>query len=91
MFYYVYFLESLKNKEFYIGFTGNLRKRLNYHNNGLNVSTKKYMPWKLVFYEAYLSKKDAMRKEKYLKTNQGSRLLKRILKEYFYDKKQKMI
>lgn len=89
MFYYIYFLESLKKKEFYIGFTEDLRKRLSYHNNGLNVSTKKYMPWRLIFYEAYLDKEDAMRREKYLKTNQGSRLLKRMLKEYFYNEKYK--
>ncbi len=84
MFYYVYFLESLQNKELYIGFTEDLRKRLQYHNSGRNASTKKYMPWKLIFYEAYLDKKDAIRREKYLKTSQGSRLLKRMLKEYFY-------
>ncbi len=74
------------SKNFYIGFTNDLRKRLSYHNNGLNLSTKSHRPWKLIFYEAYLDESDAKRREKYLKSSQGSRLLKRMLKEYFYKK-----
>ena len=42
------------------------------------------MPWRLIHYEAYRNEDDAKRREKYLKTSQGSRLLKRMLKEYFY-------
>lgn len=84
MFFYVYILESMKQGNLYIGYTTDLRKRLKEHNRGLNISTKPYIPWQLVYYEACLSKKDAERREKYLKTNQGSRLLKRRLKEYFY-------
>lgn len=86
MFYYVYLLQG-KNNNLYIGYTDNLKKRLEEHNRGLNFSTKPYRPWQLVFYEAYLNEKDAKRREKYLKTSQGSRLLKRMLKEYFYANK----
>ena len=91
MFYYIYLLQSLKNDTLYIGFTENLRKRLQEHNRGLNFSTKPFKPWKLIHYEAYLNEKDARRREKYLKTSQGSRLLKRMLKEYFYNNKLKYI
>ncbi len=86
MFYYVYVLENRKNG-LYIGFTNDLRNRIKEHNLGLNFSTKKEGPWSLIHYEAYLNRKDATRREKYLKTSQGSRLLKRMLKEYFYNKK----
>jgi len=86
MFYYVYVLESIVNKDYlYIGSTSDLRKRIAKHNRAINFSTKKYVPWRLIFYEAYLSKTDARRREKYLKSNQGSRLLKRMLKDYFYN------
>jgi putative endonuclease len=84
----VYILESLTNGSLYVGRTKDLRKRLKEHNNGLNFSTKSKMPWKVIFYESYLNINDAIRREKYLKTNQGSRLLKRMLKEYFYAKKK---
>lgn len=86
-FCYVYVLQSIKNKDLYIGYTRDLKKRLREHNNGLNFSTKSYRPWQLIHYEAYRNEKDAKRREKYLKTNQGSRLLKRMLKEYFYENK----
>ena len=82
--YYNYVIQSLKNKSLYIGYTVDLRKRLIEHNQGLNRSTKPYRPWQLIYYEACLDIKDAKRREKYLKTPQGQRLLKRRLKEYFY-------
>jgi len=89
MFYYVYVLQSLKNKSLYIGYTQDLRERFQEHNRGRNFSTKPSRPWKLIHYEAYLDEDDARRREKYLKTNQGNRLLKRMLKEYFYKQKSK--
>lgn len=85
--YYVYVIESIKKGNLYIGFTNDLRQRLKKHNQGLNKSTKPYIPWNLIYYEACLHKKDAERREHYFKTNQGRRLLKRRLKEYFYIKK----
>lgn len=87
MFFYVYILKSLKDKSLYIGYTNDLKRRLKEHNYRLNFSTKHGAPWKLIHYLAYLNEKDAVRREKYLKTNQGSRLLKRMLKEYFYSEK----
>ena len=87
MFYYVYILQSLKDASLYIGYTNDLKRRIKQHNSGLDKYTKKYMPWKLIHYETYLNDKDARRRERYLKTSQGSRLLKRMLKEYFYSKK----
>lgn len=83
-FQYVYVLQSMKTGGLYIGYTHDLKKRLGIHNRGLVFSTKPYLPWRLIHYEAYRNKKDAMRHEKYLKTSQGSRLMKRMLKEYFY-------
>ncbi|HEY4493679.1 MAG TPA: GIY-YIG nuclease family protein [Candidatus Paceibacterota bacterium] len=83
--FYVYVLESLKNGQLYKGFTSDLRKRLKEHNQGLNPSTKRYRPWQCIYYEACLDKNDAVRREGYLKTTQGMRLLKRRLKDYFYE------
>ena len=49
--FYVYILQSNKNKELYIGYTSDLRKRIKEHNQGLNFSTKRYMPWKIIYYD----------------------------------------
>lgn len=88
-FQYVYVLESVSHNSPYVGYTEDLKKRLSEHNRGLNFSTKPYKPWQLIHYEAYVNKEDAERRERYLKTSQGARLLRRMLKEYFYHKKNK--
>src|SRR3989338_2578072 len=85
MFYYVYVLQSLKFKDkLYIGSTPDLKKRVAKHNRAVNFSTRAYAPWRLIFYEAYLYKQDAKRREKYLKTNKGAKVIKNMLKDYFY-------
>jgi len=86
--FYNYVSQSIKNGSLYTGYTVNLRKRLKEHNQGLNKSTRPYIPWKLIYYEACLNEEDAKRREHYLKTTQGQRLLKRRLKEYFYRNKK---
>lgn len=87
MFYYVYVLRNFKNSDLYVGSTSNLTRRLKEHNRGINFSTRPFMPWQLIHYEAYINVKDAKRREKYLKASQGGRLLKRMLKDFFYLKK----
>ncbi|GAB5398484.1 MAG: hypothetical protein Aureis2KO_00690 [Aureisphaera sp.] len=77
----VYVLQSENDLLLYHGFTTNIEKRLRDHNAGKTISTSKRIPLRLVFCEFYLSKKDAMRREKYLKTSQGKRMLKLMLRE----------
>jgi putative endonuclease len=85
--FYNYVLQSLQNNNLYVGHTSDLQKRLKEHNNGLNLSTKPYRPWQIIYYEACLTETDAIRREKYLKTAQGKRLLKLRLKDYLRAKK----
>jgi len=81
--FYTYCLQSEKdNDELYFGFTNDLKNRLKEHNSGHNFSTKRCLPWKLIYYEACLSESDARRREKYLKTNMGRRMFKRRVKDY---------
>ena len=88
MFYYVYVIQSKIDNDLYIGYTADLKRRLNDHNQGKNISTRKNRPWELIHYEAYKNIIDVKRRERYLKTSQGARLLKRMLKEYFYNNKK---
>ncbi len=78
--FYVYLLQSEVNKSFYVGFTADLKRRFIEHNKGQNRSTKAYLPWSLLYYEAHRSEVDARRREKYLKTSNGRQSLKRILR-----------
>ena len=84
--YYVYILQSQQKPEWlYKGSTSDLQKRFKEHNNKKNFSTAPYAPFKLIYYEAYLLKKDAEAREKYLKTSMGKRIVKKQLK-YFFEK-----
>ena len=72
MTYFVYLIVSnLKNnKKFsYVGYTNNLKKRLNLHNSGKGAKFTRGKKWKLVYYEKYDSKNDAMKAEFKLKKN----------------------
>ena len=81
-FYYVYVLESQKDDDRYIGYTNNLRKRIEEHNKGLSFATKFRLPFKLIYFEGCLNMQDAKRRENYLKTTQGRRFLGLRLQEY---------
>jgi len=82
-FYYVYVLESLKDGKKYTGYTENLRSRFEQHNNGDVSSTKHRRPLKLIYFEGCIKQKDALKREKYLKTHYGKMFLKNRLKSYF--------
>ena len=86
--FYTYVLKS-KSGEVYVRYTSDLKRRFVEHNQGLNLSTKKYKPWVIIYYECCISESDAKRREKYLKTTQGGRLLKRRLKDYLYNERSK--
>lgn len=80
--FYVYILQSIKDNNLYIGYTNNLKKRIEEHNNKLNYSTKYRAPLKLIYYEAYQSEEDARHREHNLKlrANAFSQLKRRIIK-----------
>jgi putative endonuclease len=88
--FYVYIIKSLKNDSLYIGYHDDLKKRIMQHNSGQSSYTKKYLPWELVYYEAYLSKKDALIREGRLKQfAKGYAQLKRRIKNSLDYKKPK--
>jgi len=78
--YYIYALLSQKDKNLYVGYTINLKQRLNSHMRGAILSTKNRRPLEIVYYEASLNQKDALRRERYLKSSWGKRYLKNRIK-----------
>ncbi len=70
--FYVYVLQSLKDQKMYTGYTNNLKRRLSEHNEGQNISTRNRRPLQLVYYEAYISQTDAMKREIRLKRSAGA-------------------
>jgi len=78
--FYVYILQSLNDRKLYIGYSTDLRKRLKDHNSGGTESTKVRRPFRVIYYEAHISKNDARRRETYFKTNKGKSSLRQILR-----------
>ena len=78
----LYFKSLVKNKN-YIGSTENLNKRLNYHNSGKVKSTKAFKPWKIIYFEKFDSKAEALRREKQIKSYKGY-ILKSLSKNKYY-------
>ncbi|MDP3142868.1 MAG: GIY-YIG nuclease family protein [Candidatus Omnitrophota bacterium] len=78
--YCVYVLQSKQDKSFYIGYTNDLKRRVEEHNKSLCPSTKDSKPFRVAAYEAYSSEVDARTREKRLKQfkNAYKELLKRI-------------
>ncbi len=64
--YYVYLIESINLDFLYVGSTPDLRRRFLQHNKEV-LSTKHYAPFKLIYYEAYAHRKDALVREHKLK------------------------
>ncbi|HNZ84169.1 MAG TPA: GIY-YIG nuclease family protein [Candidatus Pacearchaeota archaeon] len=81
--YYVYVLQSAKDKKLYTGYTKDLKLRFKLHSKGRVASTKNRLPIKIIYYEACIDRIDAMRRELYLKSSFGKSFLKKRLKSYF--------
>jgi putative endonuclease len=76
MMHYVYVLRSMKDGRLYVGYTGDLRRRLTEHNAGVVPSTRCRLPFKLIYYEACTEEADALKRERYLKTTYGKRYIR---------------
>lgn len=74
--YFTYVIKSKKDNKFYIGFSNDLKRRLNEHLDGKVRATENRRPLELVYYEACKDRIKALKREKYFKTGYGRRYLK---------------
>jgi putative endonuclease len=77
----VYAIKSLSHDFIYVGMTENLDDRLRRHNSRYNKSTKRFVPFKLIYSEKWKTGEEARIREKYLKSTSGKRFLRSILEE----------
>ena len=77
MSYFVYLLGNYKNSKFttYVGYTNNLKKRLELHNKGKGAKFTRGRNWKLLYSEKYSTKKEAISREYYIKKDRKFRNL----------------
>lgn len=81
-FHYVYVLRSHADRDFYTGYTNDLKRRFHEHQEGRVPATARRRPLELLYYEACRHQHDATRREKYLKSAWGKRYLKSRLRDY---------
>ena len=77
--FYAYVLKSIQHDYFYKGHCRDLQKRISQHNSGMTESLRPYIPFELVYYEAFETEQMAITREKYFKTAAGRRFLKKKL------------
>ena len=74
MYYYVYMLISKGNKPVsYVGYTNNLKKRIELHNSGKGAKFTRGRKWKLIYKEKFTSKNKAILREYYIKKDRKLR------------------
>jgi len=73
--YELYVLISKKDGMRYIGSGNNADERLRRHNKGDYRFTKGHRPWGLVHREQYLTRSEAVKRERFLKSGQGRKWL----------------
>lgn len=81
--WYVYVISSLKNGKNYTGITSDLKRRIDEHNSKSGgYYTSRNSPFKLIYYEAFLDKRDASIQEKFYKSGYGREVLQGKVKNY---------
>lgn len=78
--YYVYILR-MNNGQLYTGYSSNLKRRIGEHDQGKVKSTRNRRPLELVHYEAYKVKSDALRREHFLKSTEGKKMLRKQIRD----------
>ena len=76
--FYVYAIKSVNRNYIYVGLSNNIERRLEEHNKGENRSTKAYAPFILIYKEEHLTRIEARKREKYLKSGIGKEFLKSL-------------
>ena len=79
--YWVYMLKSIEKKPVtYVGHTKDLKNRLKLHNTGKGAKFTRGRKWTLIYKEKFKSKKMAISRERYIKSN---RKLRNLIKEKY--------
>ena len=77
--YKLYVLKSKKDNRRYIGYTKDIERRLEEHNRVKVESTCRRRPLELIYFEEYFDKLIVEKREKFLKSGRGRKLLDEIL------------
>ena len=77
--FFVYVLQSHKDKKFHIGQTRYLTDRLERHSAGRVPATKRRIPLSLVYSEELQTRSEAVQRERFLKSLNYNKIFKKII------------
>ena len=77
----MYILESITNGSYYVGHTMNLTRRIEEHNRGEEKSTRSGCPWRLVHYDVYSTRSEAVRREREIKARKKRAFIEKLISE----------
>jgi putative endonuclease len=75
----LYILYSESSDRFYVGYTNDIERRLSEHNRKKGKFTDAGIPWKLVYSETFLKKKEARAREKHIKSRKSKSFIKELI------------
>ena len=83
--YHVYVLANKRKSKLttYVGYTKDLKKRLNLHNLGKGAKFTRGRRWKIIYTEKYHTKKEALSREYYIKRDRKFRKLRNLIKKKY--------
>jgi len=80
--FFTYIIQSKLDNSFYIGYTSDLNKRMEFHNMGLSKYTSKKIPWVLVYSEGFETKQNAISREIFLKKQKNKEFYNNLIKKF---------
>jgi putative endonuclease len=81
--FFVYILQSRKDFSYYIGQTNDLDARLSKHNDGFSKYTSAKIPWRLVYFEMFEFRTDAIKREKEIKSKKSRKYIEVLITKHF--------
>ena len=80
--FFVYIIESQKDFSFYVGQCDDLDRRMSKHNDGLSKYTSGKSPWRLKYFESYISRSEAIKREKQIKNQKSKMFIQALINNW---------
>ena len=80
--FYVYILQSLKDFSFYVGQCDDLDYRMSKHFDGMSKYTSSKRPLRLVYFEVFKTRTEALKREKEIKKMKSKKYIESLLSEW---------
>ena len=80
--FFCYIIYSYKDEKLYVGYTNNINRRIKEHIDGRIGSTKNRRPLTLIHTESFPTRREAMKRERFLKSLYGSKFKQKIMKAF---------